>query len=404
MVAIGQAGHKPCVQAFGADQFDGRDPVESKAKSSFFNWWFFCLCAGVTVTLVVLVYIQDNLNWSLGFGIPCIIMVVALAIFLMGTRTYRFSDRSNGRSPFIRIGLVYVAAAKNWMKNAPLLPNEEEALKLPPENYKQFKFLNKALIITDDSKENQTNVNDVEDAKSMLRLVPIWLTSLPVAIVYAQTSTFFTKQGATMDRTIVPGFEIPAASLQVFIALAIVITIPIYDRVFVPFARSLTNKPSGITTLQRIGAGMFFSILAMVTAALVETKRLEIAQEYGLVDIPNATIPMSVWLLVPQYGLFGLAEVLTTVGLQEFFYDQVPSELRSVGMSLFLGVIGVGSILSSILISIIEAATGTDSWFSNNLNKAHLDYFYWLLAGLGAVGLALFSCCAMAYIYRWRAS
>ncbi|KAI3431871.1 uncharacterized protein J3R85_007738 [Psidium guajava] len=403
MVATGQAGHKPCVQAFGADQFDERDPVESKAKSSFFNWWYFGLCAGATVTIAVIVYIQDNLNWSLGFGIPCIIMVVALVIFLMGTRTYRFSNQSNGRSPFIRAGRVYVAAAKNWRKNAPLLPSEEEALELIPENYKQLKFLNKALIIADDSEENQTSVDDVEEAKSILRLVPIWLTSLVFAIIYAQTSTFFTKQGATMDRTIFPGFEIPAASLQVFEGLTIVITIPIYDRVFVPIVRSLTNKPSGITMLQRIGAGMLVSILAMITAALVETKRLEIAREYGLVDIPNATIPMSVWWLVPQYVLFGLAEALTMVGLQEFFYDQVPSELRSIGMSLYLSVIGVGSILSSILISIIEAATGDDGWFSNNLNKAHLNYFYWLLAGIGVVGLALFSCCAMTYIYRRRA-
>lgn len=266
------------------------------------------------------------------------------------------------------------------------------------------RFLNKALIIADDSKENQTSVDDVEEAKSILRLVPIWLTSLVFAIVYAQISTFFTKQGDTMDRTIVPGFELPAASLQVFIGLVIVITIPIYDRIFVPIARSLTNKPSGITTLQRIGAGMIFSILGMVTAALVETRRLEIAREYGLVDIPNATIPMSVWWLVPQYVLFGLAEALTMVGLQEFFYDQVPSELRSVGMSLYLSVIGVGSILSSILISVIEAVTGSDGWFSNNLNKAHLNYFYWLLVGISAVGLALFSCCAMTYIYRRRAT
>ncbi|KAK1384298.1 hypothetical protein POM88_022033 [Heracleum sosnowskyi] len=72
LVAVAQGGHKPCVQAFGADQFDYDDPEECQAKSSFFNWWFCCVSCGTTVNLVVLIYIQDNLGWVLGFGIPCL--------------------------------------------------------------------------------------------------------------------------------------------------------------------------------------------------------------------------------------------------------------------------------------------------------------------------------------------
>ncbi|CAI8617006.1 unnamed protein product [Vicia faba] len=40
----------------------------------------------------------------------------------------------------------------------------------------------------------------------------------------------------------------------------------------------ITGKPPDITMLQRIG----------------------IAQEYGLVDYPNATVPMSIWLSVDE--------------------------------------------------------------------------------------------------------
>jgi peptide/histidine transporter 3/4 len=154
--------------------------------------------------------------------------------------------------------------------------------------------------------------------------------------------------------------------------------------------------------LQRIGTGVFLSFLAMVVAALVEMKRLKKAQQYGLVDTPEVTIPMSAWWLIPQNVLLGAADVFTMIGMQEFFYDQVPSELRSVGLALFLSVIGVGDFLSSFLISIIDKATGGDghySWFANNLNRAHLDYFYWLLAALSAVQFVAFLYFGKSYIY-----
>ncbi|KAG6738776.1 hypothetical protein POTOM_058398 [Populus tomentosa] len=108
---------------------------------------------------------------------------------------------------------------------------------------------------------------------------------------------------------------------------------------------------------QRIGTGIFLSVATMVIAALVEMKRLKTAQEHGLVDLPDVTIPMSFWWLIPQYVLFGIAQSFTMVALQEFFYDQVPSDLRSVGISLKLSIFGAGNFLSSFLISVIEKAT-----------------------------------------------
>lgn len=159
--------------------------------------------------------------------------------------------------------------------------------------------------------------------------------------------------------------------------------------------------------LQRIGIGMVLSIICMVLAALVEIQRLKIAQEHGLIDQPSVPIPMSVWWLIPQYLLVGISDVFTMVGLQELFYDQVPSECRSIGLALYLSIFGVGSFLSSFLVSGIEKATsrdGKDSWFANNLNRAHLDYFYWLLAGLSSLELILFVYFSRAYVYTRRRS
>ncbi|KAK4859735.1 hypothetical protein QYF36_010789 [Acer negundo] len=90
-------------------QFDGQHPEECKSKSSFFNWWGFGICVGAFSSHLILNYIQDNLSWALGFGIPCIAMVLALLVYFLGTNTYRFSIKST----FVRIGQVFIAAIRN---------------------------------------------------------------------------------------------------------------------------------------------------------------------------------------------------------------------------------------------------------------------------------------------------
>ncbi|KAJ0026259.1 hypothetical protein Pint_07010 [Pistacia integerrima] len=128
--------------AFGADQFDGKNSEESKSKSSFFNWWYFSLSIAIMLSLVVVVYIQDNINWILGFGVPCAVMVASLVIFLVGTKTYRFNVKRNEKNPFGRISRVFVAAAKNWKTSSLVMGSEDhEARAILPQqnNSQQFK-------------------------------------------------------------------------------------------------------------------------------------------------------------------------------------------------------------------------------------------------------------------------
>jgi solute carrier family 15 (peptide/histidine transporter), member 3/4 len=108
LVALAEAAHKPCAQAFAADQFD---PKESVSRSSFFNWWYFGMCSGTAMTTIVSSYIQDNIGWGLGFGIPCLVMVFALLAFVLGTRRYRYYTSSES-SPFARLARAFVALIK----------------------------------------------------------------------------------------------------------------------------------------------------------------------------------------------------------------------------------------------------------------------------------------------------
>lgn len=82
LIALGTGGIKPCVSAFGADQFDDSDEKEKIKKSSFFNWFYFSINIGALVASSVLVWIQMNVGWGWGFGVPAVAMVIAIIIFL----------------------------------------------------------------------------------------------------------------------------------------------------------------------------------------------------------------------------------------------------------------------------------------------------------------------------------
>ncbi|KAF3517727.1 hypothetical protein DY000_02062632 [Brassica cretica] len=131
LIAIGQSGYKPCAKVFGADQFDGNDLKERKAKSSYFNWLMFGSCISITTTRLVSTYIQENLSWSFGFGIQCVSMLLALLLFLLGTTSYRFTvEREGKKNPFARIGRVFMEAIKNRRQQNPDTANANETLLL----------------------------------------------------------------------------------------------------------------------------------------------------------------------------------------------------------------------------------------------------------------------------------
>jgi solute carrier family 15 (peptide/histidine transporter), member 3/4 len=176
--------------------------------------------------------------------------------------------------------------------------------------------------------------------------------------------------------------------------ISIVVWVPIYEKLVVPMARRFTGRERGFSELQRMGVGLFVSTTAVAVAALVETRRLQIARAEDLTH-QKVPVPMGVLWQAPQYLLVGVGEVFTSIGQAEFFYNQSPDAMRSLCSAFALG-----SYLSSFVLTLVSYFTtrnGQLGWIPDNLKEGHLDRFFWLIAGLSFLNLLVFIYYAQQY-------
>ncbi|XP_044472984.1 protein NRT1/ PTR FAMILY 5.6-like [Mangifera indica] len=409
LVSVGTGGHKPSLESFGADQFDEDHTEERKKKMSFFNWWNFGLCAGNLLGVTVVIYLQDHVNWGVSYIIITAVMAISLLIFIIGRPFYRYRMPTGSvLTPLLQVLVAAVAKRNLAHPSNPghlyEVPKAQKAKGRLLCHTDKLKFLDKAAIIEyktsvkTQSPWKLATVTKVEELKLILNMIPIWLATLPFGISIAQASTFFIKQGATLNRKIGDGFMIPSASIFALAAIGMIISVTVYDKILVPILRRATGNERGITILQRIGIGILFTITTMVVAALVERKRLAAVKR----DPKFGSMSMSLFWLAPQFVIIGVGDGFTLVGLQEYFYDQVPDSMRSLGIAFFLSAMGAGSFLSSLLVTLVDQITEKTgkSWFGKDLNSSRIDNFYWLLAGMNTVNLLFYVFLAKRYSYK----
>ncbi|XBI67111.1 hypothetical protein VPH35_046528 [Triticum aestivum] len=420
LVALGGA-LQPVLSSFGADQFDVEaDEEERGRQSSFFNWFYLTINVGSLVGGTVLVWVQSAHGWRLGYGIPALLSVVAVALFLAGTGAYR-SHQPPGGSPLTRIAQVVVAAARKCDVEAPTdaallheLDGDDGMSAILGSrrlaHTDQFRFLDKAAAETADDKARPASpwrlctVTQVEELKCVLRLLPVWACGIIFAAAYTQMTTTFILQGDTLDPR-VGSFRVPPAVLTVFDTLSVMLWVPLYDRAVVPLARHLTGHHRGFTQLARMGVGFVILTVAMLAAGTLEVARRRVVTRHGTYTGEDGAgyVPMSIFWQVPQYVVVGAAEVFTFIGQMEFFYDQAPDAMRSVCSGLSSAAFALGNYASSALVAVVVRATtrgGRPGWIPDDINDGHLDYFFWLLAMLCIGNFGAYLLVARWYIYK----
>ncbi|TXG62019.1 hypothetical protein EZV62_013382 [Acer yangbiense] len=416
-MTIGAGGIRASSMAFGADQVINTGGDNKLQKSgqlqSYFGWYNVFTTGSYIISLSCIVYIQDHLGWTIGFGIPVVLMFLSAILFFLASPFYvKVKPNSN-----LLIGLVQVVVAsyKNRHINISSQSNNDityhqrndSNLLIPSD---KLRFLNKACIIrnpeqdlTPDGKSTNPwslcTIDQVEELKALIKVIPIWSTGIIFSVNVSQ-GTLGALQAKTMDRHITRSFEIPAGSLGFFLILTLTLWIALYDRVIIPVASKIRGKPSHLSTKLRMGIGILFTSLSMASWAIVESIRRQRAINEGFSDEPEAVVDISVMWLLPHLVMDGLAEAFYGVAVNEFFYTELPKTMSSIAVNLMGVGMSVANMAASAILSAVDCVSrigGKESWVSNNINKGHYDYYFWFLAGLFMVNFIYYLGCSKFY-------
>ncbi|XP_073134235.1 protein NRT1/ PTR FAMILY 1.2-like [Henckelia pumila] len=401
LISIGAGGVRSSSLAFGANQLRKGNPKKtSRVKDSYFSWYYAATTFSVLIAYTCPVYIQDNLGWSVGFSVPALLMLLAVFVFFSASSCYIKPDCKTS----LVTDLVKVIVASYRNRHFKLSDGTADVVyhhkngstNIPPS--RKLRFLNKACVVKDpqcDAAANGTatnssgmcTVDQVEELKSLLRVIPIWCSGMIMYVNVSQAS-FPVLQAASMNRKI-SSFEFPAASFSTLTVLSVIIWIILYDRVFLPLASRVRGRRVRISTKTRMGFGIFLSFTAMLVTAAVESIRRRVV-----------AANMSAMWLVPQYCLTGFAEALNIIAQNEFYFSELPRSMWSIAATLNAIGLALANLVASLILNCVDVISkggGHESWISDHIDKGHYDYYYLVLAGLSMANMLYFLVCSSVY-------
>jgi len=407
--AVGSGSLRPCNIAFGADQFDTKTEKGRAQLESFCNWWYFLFTVALLVSLTIVVYIQTNVSWFLGFIIPTVCFAFSLTIFVFGHGTYiRLKPKGSILCDLLKVILAAIRKHRVDMKkdfelsfyDPPISSNESEDsrnVKLAHTN--RFRFFDKAAVITNQSEIDNNgksidnwrlcSLQQVEELKSILTTLPIWLAGIICFLSMGQANSYGILQALQTNKAIGQHFIVPSAWMGLIPMIFISLWILLYEKIYVPLTKKKTLKGKRLSIEQRLGIGIIFSIACMVVAGLVEVRRRSNALKHNTFESHTR-----IWWLVPQFGLSGLVEAFAAIPMMELLTSYWPESMKTLGGAVFFLSLSIASSLSNVLIKIIVVVTkrnGGTPWLGgNDLNKNRLEYYYYTIAALGGLNLLYF--------------
>ncbi|XP_059959291.1 solute carrier family 15 member 3 [Mesoplodon densirostris] len=397
LLALAASSVRSNLTSFGADQVMD---LGRHANRRFFNWFYWSINVGAVLSLLVVAFIQQNINFLLGYSIIVGCVGLAFFIFLFATPSFITKPPTGSQvSSMLKLALQN-CCPRRWRRHSARDPRGAQLL--PDQRSPQ---------------PGPSPQEDIANFQVLVKILPVMVTLVPYWMVYFQMQSTYVLQGLHLQipdifpdypanrsaalRAQSGGYKIPEAWLLLANVVVLLILVPVKDHLLDPLLLRCKLLPSA---LQKMALGMFFGFTSVIVAGVLEMERLEyishnqtVSQQIGQNTYYAA--PLSIWWQTPQYLLIGISEIFASIPGLEFAYSEAPRSMQGAMMGIFFCLSGVGSLLGSSLVALLSLPGG---WLHcpedfGNINKCRMDLYFFLLAGIQAATALLYIGIASRY-------
>jgi len=269
LIAMGTGGIKPCVSSFGGDQFTADQAVQRK---QFFSIFYFSINAGSLIAVFVMPLMRANLDcypghegplydecYSLAFGVPGILMLTALILFVCGKHWYTILPHDD--SAFLNVCKCIKSAVKNKYNTPKNMRNKPSWL---------------------DYSDSPASM--VRDTKYVIQILILFIPIPAFWALFEQQGSRWVLQAIQLNRN-VGSAVIEPDQIQLLNPLLILSFIPLFEIVIYPL---LERMKINFTSLKKMFAGFVLTGLAFIIAAILQIQidnsltTLPTSNEYGV--------------------------------------------------------------------------------------------------------------------------
>ncbi|MFT7807877.1 solute carrier family 15 member 2-like isoform X1 [Arapaima gigas] len=246
LIAFGTGGIKPCVSAFGGDQFE-EEHTEERRK--FFSIFYMAINAGSVLSTVITPLLRGDVQcfggdcYALAFGVPAALMMVALVVFIAGSVLYRKTPPEG--NILLDVCKCVGFALRNRWQNSTREPRRRHWLDWAQEKY------SKRLIY---------------EIKMVLRVLVLFIPLPMFWALFDQQGSRWTLQATRMNMDF-GSFVVKPDQMQMLNALLILVFVPIFEMILYPLVGFCKIN---FTPLKKMAVGMVLAALAFVAATAVE--------------------------------------------------------------------------------------------------------------------------------------